>query len=273
LPTPLGLSDIAVLGSRRDPQFAVAEADDVRQKLEEDGRQLLLSVISRPRASTLPEKVKLVREAPQTCLVITESFIKEATCCDGSSATQSESTDAWPVAVPFTADLDDVDLFPALHDSLKNTSPTVTPSPSEEEADLINSEEQEEWVIVSSETTQRSIKGAQTLSASSLCRPTRRASRKRRTNKVLQADEAQGADIEMDWSLAGIPREMNRRLINGNTNAAHLSMYAKKELSTQVPRSVLRSQSRGDKSTSRNALGRSRSASRTRSIHQPTRRR
>merc|ERR1712039_554213 len=176
----------------------------------------------------------------------------------------------------FNQDINDVDLFPALAlpQPRAETSRTVTPASSEGENGLISSEEQDGWVVVAPEATEAEPRHAQLVSMAAPRRATRRGSSRRRARHILADDASlQQNEMKMDWSLAGIPRDMVKRLLHGNRNAAHLSIHAKKHVPSPVPLSALRSQSEDARKRTRNASARARSVSKVRSTQQASQRR
>jgi hypothetical protein len=77
---------------------------------------------------------------------------------------------------------------------------------------------------------------------------------------------------ELDWSQAGIPREIKRHLIHGSADASHRGIHANKQ-SAPLPLSALRQQSMGSSKRQNSAPRTPRSQSKPRMIQQPTKRR
>jgi hypothetical protein len=77
---------------------------------------------------------------------------------------------------------------------------------------------------------------------------------------------------ELDWSQAGIPREIKRQLIHGSSDASHRGIHANKQ-SAPLPLSALRSQSIGSSRRQNSTPRTPRAQSKPRMIHQPTKRR
>lgn len=171
-------------------------------------------------------------------------------------------------SAPWDIDVDNETIFPALASqpatpSPKSTSETdvmeqeTTPekhpegstktemSAQEIENDISKCDEMaEEWVIISSDDARASTSSRMAVTKSFDAQHPRNMFAKDSASKsaVSRADPVVGAGI--DWSQAGMPIELIRRLVRGSVNPAHHGPHCDKK-ANQVPIDVMRAQNMG----------------------------
>lgn len=196
-------------------------------------------------------------------------------------------------AAPFDMNLDDQEAFPALSPMQVKLAPQVPITAKSEEkvvhemsaADLTpeklrqsdakdeflkQSEDKlaNEWVVVSSNDASKTAHTTSMVAVEAFDGQhprnmfTKKAASKQ--TRVVSQDASSG----IDWSHAGIPTDLIRRLIRGSANAAHRGLHSENK-SSPLPVHVMRAQNVGTAKRQSSTPKTPRSQSKSRAIKQP----
>jgi hypothetical protein len=123
-----------------------------------------------------------------------------------------------------------------------------------------------DWVVVAPEDGQKAnVPSSVATTAFDGQHPRNMFANKSATRNVTPKDDSKEGSCAIDWSSAGMPTALIKRLINGSANSAHRAPRAEKDV-TPVPMNVLRAKNLGSSKRERSTPKSPRSSSKPRGM-------